>query len=79
MNAMNNRASIEEVLNVHLFNLSCHRVSDIVVVNLLIASNIYMSPKDEDTAEVCAGCYKRLIEPGLQTDQGRFGKCFYHH
>ena len=41
---MNNRASIEEVLNVHFFILSsCHRVIYIIVVNLLIASNTYVT------------------------------------
>ena len=66
--AMANRESLEEVMVIIIFTLyyistcSNHHI-------------IHMSKEEE--AVVCAGCKQRLLEPGLQTDQGRFSQ--YEH
>ena len=68
--AMANRESLEEVM-VIIISFTLYYISTCRPNHHII----HMSKEEE--AVVCAGCKLRLLEPGLQTDQGRFSQ--YEH
>ena len=79
VSAMANRDSLEEVL---VIIVSFKFFSSSIFCQIFISSAILINTRtyigdqfaQEEEAVLCAGCNQRLLEPGLQADEGRFSQ-----
>ena len=76
VSAMANRDSLEEVLVISLKFFSSIFCQIFISSAIFINTRTYIGDQfaQEEEVVLCAGCNQRLLEPGLQADEGRFSQ-----